>query len=62
MIILKRTRDPKNQFSIAEVTVELSNDSTLPDILEEVKNFLMACGYPINFGDNLIIVDEEGNE
>jgi hypothetical protein len=40
--------------------IEFSSQSvTLTDILEDFKCFLMACGYPIDFGDELAVIEEE---
>jgi hypothetical protein len=60
MIILKKPIDNNNKFSLAEVTMEIHAEY-LPDILQEIKGFLMACGYPIHFGDELCIT-KEGEE
>ena len=58
MIILKKPIDNNNKFSVAEVTMEIHAEY-LPDILQEIKGFLMACGYPIDFGDELAVIEEE---
>jgi hypothetical protein len=36
-----------------------SKSITLPEVLEDFKCFLMACGYAINPSDELIIFQEE---
>lgn len=58
MIILKKPLDNNNKFIVAEVTMEIHAEY-LPDILQEIKGFLMACGYPIDFRDELCITKEE---
>jgi len=35
-----------------------STSVTTPEILEDFKCFLMACGYPIDFSDEVIILAE----
>jgi hypothetical protein len=47
----------KNRIEFNSVSV------TLPEILEDFKCFLMACGYPVDFADELAIIaaDDEIN-
>jgi hypothetical protein len=40
-----------------KITFELSSDSTLPDLMLDIENFLKAVGY--NFKGHLDIVEEE---
>jgi hypothetical protein len=42
----------KNRIEFNSVSV------TMPEILEDFKCFLMACGYPIDFSDEVIILAE----
>jgi hypothetical protein len=40
-----------------KVEMEVHDDSTLDEILEEFQNFLRACGYTIEYNKVLDIVD-----
>ena len=46
----------KNRIEFTSVSVNL------PEILEDFKCFLMACGFAVDSGDELIIVDQEEPE
>lgn len=54
MFIFKKQRDESNEFDTTTVTIE-SNAVSLPDILSDFKDFLMASGYVISPEDTLII-------
>lgn len=58
MIILKKQKDPSNEFDTSEVTL-VTHAVTLDEILEDVKSFLLACGYPINWNAELVIQESE---
>ena len=58
MLIFKKTQDAANKFDTTTVTVE-SEATTLPEILEDFKGFLMARGFPIDFSDSLVIYKGE---
>ena len=58
MIIFKKERDKSNDFDTCYITVE-SGAVSLPDILEDFKSFLMACGYAVNFKDSIVIEKDE---
>lgn len=46
----------KNRIEFSSVAL------TTTDILEDFKCFLMACGYPIDFSDQLVIVKENEDD
>lgn len=46
----------KNRIEFTSVSV------TLPEILEDFKCFLMACGFAVDSGDELVIIDQEMRE
>lgn len=46
----------KNRIEFSSVSL------TTTDILEDFKCFLMACGYPIDFSDQLVIVKENEDD
>jgi hypothetical protein len=58
MLVFKKVRDESNQFDSSAISFE-SHALTTSEILEDFKCFLMACGYPIDFGDELTIIKEE---
>ena len=58
MIIFRKVRDDDNQFDTTNITIE-SDAQTLPDVLEDFKGFLMACGYYVNPGDSIVIESED---
>lgn len=58
MIILKKPKDTYNEFSTS--SIEMKTDAeTVVDILEDVKCFLIACGYPINWDATLVVQEIE---
>ena len=49
MITFKKTPDKKNEFDNTTVQVTtISNDLTLPELLEVFEDFLKAVGYNLN--------------
>ncbi len=58
MLVFKKVRDESNEFDSSAISFE-SHALTTSEILEDFKCFLMACGYPIDFGDELAIIKEE---
>ena len=40
-----------------KIEMELSEDSTIPEVLAEFENFLRACGYIIDYNKTLELVD-----
>ena len=58
MLIFKKIRDESNEFDSTAISFE-SHALTTSEILEDFKCFLMACGYPIDFADELIIIKQE---
>lgn len=58
MLVFKKIRDESNEFDSTAISFE-SHSITTSEILEDSKNFLMACGYPIDFSDELAIIKEE---
>lgn len=56
--IFKKLCDKSNEFDNTTVTFE-SRSETLPDILEDFKCFLSACGFPVDFED-IITLEKEG--
>jgi hypothetical protein len=58
MLVFKKIRDESNEFDSTAISFE-SHSITTSEILEDFKCFLMACGYPIDFGDELAIIKEE---
>lgn len=41
-----KTMDPRNEYDISNVTVEVpDNDAELDALMEELGGFLLACGY-----------------
>ena len=63
MIIFKKTKDLSNEFDNTEVYLK-TDALTVPDILEDFKNFLAGCGYPVTFEDEIEIKyhdEEEGD-
>lgn len=54
MIIFKKTKDLGNEFDNTEVYVK-TDSLSVPDILEDFKNFLAGCGYPVTFQDEIEI-------
>jgi len=58
MLVFKKVRDESNEFDSTAISFE-SHALTTSEILEDFKCFLMACGFPIDFGDELAIIKEE---
>lgn len=58
MLVFKKVRDESNEFDSTAISFE-SHALTTSEILEDFKCFLMACGYHIDFGDELAIIKEE---
>lgn len=58
MLTFKKTRDLDNEFDTTDIVFE-TNALTTTEILADFKCFLMACGYPVDFTDELVIVEEE---
>lgn len=58
MITFKKQKDPDNKFDTTTVIVE-SSAVTLPDVLSDFKEFLMACGFQISPSSELIFYEEE---
>ena len=58
MLVFKKVRDESNEFDSTAISFE-SHALTTSDILEDFKCFLMACGYPIDFADELVIIKQE---
>ena len=54
MIIFKKTKDLSNEFDNTEVYLK-TDALTVPEILEDFKNFLAGCGYPVTFEDEIEI-------
>ena len=42
-----------------KIEMEVHDENTLPEVLEEFTNFLRACGYVIEYNKVLDIVDME---
>jgi hypothetical protein len=61
MLVFKKIRDESNEFDSTAISFE-SHSITTSEILEDFKNFLMACGYPIDFSDELAIIKEENGD
>jgi len=61
VLVFKKIKDKENKFERSEVTMEC--DSVyLPEILENFKYFLLACGYVIRPEDEIGIISEDQNE
>lgn len=44
-----KTKDPNNEFDRTNVEIEVcSEEVTLDDLLEDIEDFLRACGYSIH--------------
>lgn len=61
MITFKKTKDSSNKFDTSTITLE-SEAVSLPEILEDFKSFLMACGYAVEYTDDIVIEKEESFE
>jgi hypothetical protein len=55
--IFNKKQDPDNRFDNTNVTIE-SNSESLPDLLEDFRRFLLACGFTID-GEIDIVKDDE---
>lgn len=53
-----KTRDVQNPYDITEINMTVETES-LPELLEEFKNFLIASGFTIH-GD--IMIEEPEND
>jgi hypothetical protein len=53
---MKFSRESENG---TKVVIELHDDSTLDEILEEFQNFLRACGYIIEYNKVLDLRDND---
>jgi hypothetical protein len=51
-----KTQPYANQDRI-KIKMEVHDESTLDEVLEEFQNFLRACGYVIDYNQVLTIVD-----
>lgn len=58
MFIFKKQKEDNNKFDTTTVIVESSSVS-LEDVLEDFKEFLLACGYQIDPASTLEIYEEE---
>lgn len=58
MITFKKERDKTNNFDTTNVIIE-STAVSLPDILSDFKEFLMACGYQISPDEEIVIYKED---
>lgn len=47
----------KHSTSGTKVEIEISDESTLDEVLGEFENFLRACGYTIEYDKALDLVD-----
>lgn len=47
-------KDENNPFSITKVTMEVDTDY-MPDLLETFREFLSACGFAIDFRDEVVL-------
>ncbi len=61
MFVFKKEKDPDNSYDTTTVVVE-SSAITVSQILEDFKDFLMACGYQIKPDSQLVIYEEDSNE
>ena len=61
MFIFKKLPDPGNQFDNSEIEYKC-NEQSLPEILNDFKDFLAGCGYPISFSDSIELVKENEDE
>jgi hypothetical protein len=44
-----------------KVEMEIHDDSSIPEVLEEFQNFLRACGYVIDYNKVLDLIDMDKN-
>ncbi len=58
MIIFKKTMDKENEFDRTEIYMK-SQSVSVPDLLEDFKNFLAACGYAVSFDDEIEFIKKE---
>lgn len=54
---IKKMKFIKDDENGAKIEMELSNESTLDEVLAEFQNFLRACGYVIEYNKVLDVVD-----
>ena len=47
----------RHEDSGTKIEVEVHDESTLDEVLEEFQNFLRACGYVIEYNKVLDVVD-----
>jgi len=40
-----------------KIEMEVHNESTIDEVLEEFQNFLRACGYVIDYNQRLVLED-----
>ena len=57
MIKFFKSHDPDNHFDVSDVLIQMSNDSTLDEVLDTFERFLLACSYV--FKGHVQIVDDE---
>jgi hypothetical protein len=41
------------------IEMEVHDESTIDEVLDEFKNFLRACGYVINYNENIEVVNTD---
>ena len=58
MIKFYKSHDPDNHYDVSDVLIQMSNDSTLDEVLDTFERFLLACSFVFS-GHVQIIEDEE---
>jgi len=48
LYFIKQEQDNAPYDSICRVEMQVSDDSTLNDMIGAIKRFLLACGWPVN--------------
>ena len=57
MIKFYKSHDETNHYDVSDVLIQLPNDSTLEDVLENFELFLLACSFV--FSGHVRITDDE---
>ena len=60
MVKFIKEANPDNKFDNTYVEIRVLNpEATITDLAEAFKEFLMACGYPVKYNEEIQIVGEE---
>jgi len=60
MIKFYKSHEPENRHDVSDVLIQVPNDSSLADVLENFELFLLACSFV--FQGHVTIIDDEEEE